>query len=67
MLDGIQYGRLHITTPAESKEKEGQTFTFGRKEKLPHEPEASIVVHNPAVWLRLCSNLDAVRGGLGNS
>ncbi|KAH8649034.1 Mycolic acid cyclopropane synthetase-domain-containing protein [Xylariales sp. PMI_506] len=61
MLEKIEYGRLHIKVVRDDDMdgKNSELFTFGKEEKPSHEPEATLVVKSPSVWLRLCSNLDA--------
>lgn len=59
MLEKIQYGTLHIIVTDE-KRGSAETFTVGNKHKSETEPEVTLTVKNPATWLRLCANLDAV-------
>jgi len=61
MLEKLEYGQLTIIDKAPLSGGDPQTVSFGAKENVPGQPVAKLVVLDSSVWLRLCSNLDAVR------
>jgi hypothetical protein len=65
-LGKIEYGQIRITIAENDQDKEAEVHTFGQP-KSPDEPKAALLIRNPAVWLRLCSNLDAVSSSIRNS
>lgn len=60
MLNKLEHGRLTIIDACPIDGGKPQATTFGSKAKQSNNLEATITISDQSVWLRLCSNLDAV-------
>ena len=60
MLNKLEHGRLTIIDECPLDGGKPQATTFGGKIKESDNLGATVTVSDQSVWLRLCSNLDAV-------